>query len=370
MSRQTKAYVALLFLLVTPGLVRAMDFDADGDADLADFAAFQQGFTGAGVAYSDPSFDVFDQDFDNDIDLDDLATFVAALTGPGGDAYTIVDESEAVFPGSVPSGTYPRRRIDPGGTVVLTAASVRVSPPEDDLDPYGYGASGDYALYCSGVGFCRAEFAEGGVYFLELSSAKGSSFVAVLVDIAFEEIDDTCELKTFSRFTPPLGDIVITDAVGAQGRRDYYTAHGANLVIVTDVDEAILEIRSIGPIETAVFAGHATSGAISVGGGAILAAGRHFGKDASGTSLGEYDALVHWLTGIKGYVSDNIYIIGCCPRDPPAGQVFVDSLSVDLASPVPLNAYAKKGKVYYQKRLFFFWRAYSTGGDQYSTAAP
>jgi len=222
--KKTLAYALLVGLLVSPAPVKAVDFDGDGDADLADFAAFQRGFSGAGIPYSDSSFDVFDQDFDNDIDLDDLAAFVAALTGPGGTGYTIVDESEAVFTGSIPGDVYPRRRIDPGGSVVISAASVRVAPPEDDLDPYGYGASGDYALFCSGLGFCRAEFSEGGVYFLEVSSSKALrdiDFVAVLVDVDFEEVDDTCELKKFSRFTPPVGNIVITDDVGGQKRRDY-----------------------------------------------------------------------------------------------------------------------------------------------------
>jgi len=358
--KKTLAFALVPGASLTDSPVKAMDFDADGDVDLVDFAAFQQGFSGQGKPYSDSSFDVFDQDFDNDIDLDDWAAFVAAVTGPGANGYLIVEESKAVFTESIPGAVYPRRRIDLGGSVVITAASVRIAPPEDDLDPYGYGPTGDYALLCSGPGLCRAQFAEGGIYFLEVSSSKalrGTGFVAVLVDVDFEEVDDTCELTKFSRFTPPVGNMVITDAVGGQNRRDYYAAHGANLVEVTNVNQAIQEIRSVGPIETAVFAGHTTSGAISVGGGAMLISGRHFGKTATGTSLGEYGALVHFLTGIRGFVSDNIYIIGCCPGDPPAGQVFVNSLSTDLASPIPLNAFAKKGKIYYKKRFSIFWRA-------------
>ncbi|MHC4234311.1 MAG: WD40/YVTN/BNR-like repeat-containing protein [Planctomycetota bacterium] len=58
------------------------DFNFDCQVDLADFAAFQQCFTGTDAESSLPSCGVFDFEADGDIDLDDYAEFHAALTGP------------------------------------------------------------------------------------------------------------------------------------------------------------------------------------------------------------------------------------------------------------------------------------------------
>lgn len=67
------------------------DYDRDADVDLADFAAFQNCFTGPPVPGEEPVsvspccriFDFAEPDYpDNDVDLDDYADFWSALTGP------------------------------------------------------------------------------------------------------------------------------------------------------------------------------------------------------------------------------------------------------------------------------------------------
>jgi hypothetical protein len=58
------------------------DSDADGDVDLADFAAFQICFTGTpGVAETFCEC-VFDSDDDHDVDLTDFGEFAANFSGP------------------------------------------------------------------------------------------------------------------------------------------------------------------------------------------------------------------------------------------------------------------------------------------------
>jgi RHS repeat-associated protein len=56
------------------------DVDSDTDADLFDFAAFQQCFTESGVPY-EAACDLFDSDWDLDVDLTDFAVFSAAIAG-------------------------------------------------------------------------------------------------------------------------------------------------------------------------------------------------------------------------------------------------------------------------------------------------
>ena len=58
------------------------DSDADGDVDLADFAAFQRCFTGDGGTADVLCQCLFDSDADEDVDLTDYQAFEAAITGP------------------------------------------------------------------------------------------------------------------------------------------------------------------------------------------------------------------------------------------------------------------------------------------------
>ncbi len=68
---------------ITPG-----DFDADGQVDLDDFAAFATYVAGPGEAplaspeCLDAVLTAFDFNGDGDVDLADFATFQAAFTGP------------------------------------------------------------------------------------------------------------------------------------------------------------------------------------------------------------------------------------------------------------------------------------------------
>lgn len=363
--------VGLLGILTVAPASQGSDHDQDGDADLADFAAFQRGFTGAGAPYGDPALGAFDQDFDDDIDLPDLATFAVSMGGVGEPTagYFIVDEVSAVFVGGVPPDFYARRSIEPGASVVIFGGDVGIVPPRDDLFPFVYGSGNEYAyaLYQSTEGFYRAEFNEPGPYFISLGG--GSEFVAVLVGMVLQEVGDTCQLEDWDTFTPPIGDLLICDGEDPGGEFviEYYLSRGANVAVVPHVDSAIGTIRANGPVGSVVFAGHASHGNISVGGGNLLLEGKWFGKDAAGNSLGEYDELVDWLTGIKGYVTDEIWIIGCCPGDIPEGQVFVDGLSWDLRNPLPIIAKAKKGSLSYTKNLLGWYRAWSTGGNLYAT---
>jgi hypothetical protein len=69
----------LVYLVWSPG-----DFDADRDVDLADFAALQACFTGAGIplAADAPAMcRVFDFNADGDVDAADFAAFIGKLTG-------------------------------------------------------------------------------------------------------------------------------------------------------------------------------------------------------------------------------------------------------------------------------------------------
>jgi probable HAF family extracellular repeat protein len=66
----TRAFIAVL----------AGDSDADGDADLHDFARFQACYAPAGPV--EPACHVFDFDNDNDVDLDDFSVFADSLRGP------------------------------------------------------------------------------------------------------------------------------------------------------------------------------------------------------------------------------------------------------------------------------------------------
>ncbi|MEK7732370.1 MAG: hypothetical protein AAB363_10990, partial [Planctomycetota bacterium] len=58
------------------------DFEPDGDVDLADFAQFENCFTGPGGTLA-PGCEPGDFDGDNDIDCDDWAQFMLAWTAPG-----------------------------------------------------------------------------------------------------------------------------------------------------------------------------------------------------------------------------------------------------------------------------------------------
>lgn len=60
------------------------DADADGDTDLADYAAYQRCCTSAGQPYVDPSCATFDADADGDVDADDYAPFQVMLASPTG----------------------------------------------------------------------------------------------------------------------------------------------------------------------------------------------------------------------------------------------------------------------------------------------
>ncbi|MCB9867920.1 MAG: hypothetical protein H6816_14945 [Phycisphaerales bacterium] len=69
-----KAAVLNLDLAAVPG-----DYDGDGDADLADFAAFPNCLTGPVDEYTDPDCAPFDFDTDGDVDLSDFASFQGVL---------------------------------------------------------------------------------------------------------------------------------------------------------------------------------------------------------------------------------------------------------------------------------------------------
>jgi hypothetical protein len=70
---------ALYSFVVAPPFGQA---DADSDYDLADFAAFQRCYGGAGVALSDPGCSAMDFELDGDVDAADYAAFEPLLTGP------------------------------------------------------------------------------------------------------------------------------------------------------------------------------------------------------------------------------------------------------------------------------------------------
>ncbi|UCG15123.1 MAG: hypothetical protein JSV19_07475, partial [Phycisphaerales bacterium] len=59
------------------------DFDADFDADLADYAMFQRCFMMDLIANPDSECNRCDTDEDVDVDLDDYAAFGLRMTGPG-----------------------------------------------------------------------------------------------------------------------------------------------------------------------------------------------------------------------------------------------------------------------------------------------
>ncbi len=65
-----------------PGLPPFGDADGDGDVDLADFAAFQVCYRGAGVPYGS-GCGTFDADLDGDVDQRDLRVFLVLLEGRG-----------------------------------------------------------------------------------------------------------------------------------------------------------------------------------------------------------------------------------------------------------------------------------------------
>ena len=59
------------------------DSDADADADLADFRAFQECFSGDGGTPDGWPCVVFDDNDDGDVDLADHTAFIGGFTGPG-----------------------------------------------------------------------------------------------------------------------------------------------------------------------------------------------------------------------------------------------------------------------------------------------
>jgi len=65
----------------TIGDLLLMDFDADGDVDLADFTAFADCTGGPGQAAATDCGTAFDSDLDTDVDLADFAAFQAAFGG-------------------------------------------------------------------------------------------------------------------------------------------------------------------------------------------------------------------------------------------------------------------------------------------------
>ena len=76
------AGIPLPELCATPG----QDFDADGDVDVNDFAAFQLCFNGAGRPWpseAGPKCACFDEDDDDDVDVNDFAAFQLCFNGAG-----------------------------------------------------------------------------------------------------------------------------------------------------------------------------------------------------------------------------------------------------------------------------------------------
>ncbi len=77
------------------------DSDCDGDIDVADFAAFQQCFSGDGAPHAGGSVcQSFDLDEDDDVDLSDYAQFAQRLGGPNTEDCNgngISDEVDIVF---------------------------------------------------------------------------------------------------------------------------------------------------------------------------------------------------------------------------------------------------------------------------------
>ena len=67
---------------VVPLAPLAGDSDGDSDVDLADFAVFQDCFTGDGSRVTGPACEACDIDGDDRVDLDDFAEVEATLTGP------------------------------------------------------------------------------------------------------------------------------------------------------------------------------------------------------------------------------------------------------------------------------------------------
>jgi PKD repeat protein len=59
-----------------------VDFDADGDVDLADYGRFQTCFAGPGVEQPDEACSGARLDADTDVDADDFALFQLCLSGP------------------------------------------------------------------------------------------------------------------------------------------------------------------------------------------------------------------------------------------------------------------------------------------------
>jgi hypothetical protein len=66
---------------VVPGIPG--DADGDSDTDLADFAVFQQVFSGSSGG-ADPGLPTLDIDFDDDVDGDDLLPWAETIAGPAG----------------------------------------------------------------------------------------------------------------------------------------------------------------------------------------------------------------------------------------------------------------------------------------------
>jgi hypothetical protein len=73
------------FLPLPVGVVIPADCDSDGDADLADYSAFQTCFTGSNESPDfpglQPGCECFDLDGDADADLIDAIIFQASFTG-------------------------------------------------------------------------------------------------------------------------------------------------------------------------------------------------------------------------------------------------------------------------------------------------
>ena len=60
----------------------SLDVEPDNDVDLADFAAFQQCFTGKDGSLTLPNCTAFDTNCDGDVDLGDHGIFWQTLMGP------------------------------------------------------------------------------------------------------------------------------------------------------------------------------------------------------------------------------------------------------------------------------------------------